>query len=240
MRGTAFGLGAVGALLLLLVLQVAIPGIALPTAFVLIASLLLSGRRWVPAGFLSALGFGFVALWLKTQPADQMIGPVERSKPMIVALLLMMATVGGVRALGLKAASLKRVLVPLVLILLAVWAVAFLSGDSGGPNSMVRWFRSLGASQELSMKLTLITRKSIHFGFYAAVAGITSAAAARGGESRRTAALIAIGFAFALAAFDEMRQTGSSYRSGAARDVLLDLSGAVTGALIASRRQRVS
>jgi hypothetical protein len=120
-------------------------------------------------------------------------------------------------------------------LLVASWGalVWWLGGDqfSAGTTSrylfpLIQWLLP-NASGELQLALLMTIRKLAHPGVYAVLAGLAFRAALLSGVSGlMRGAAIALGIAVSLAGLDELRQSQTSSRTGAASDVALDAAGA--------------
>jgi VanZ family protein len=127
---------------------------------------------------------------------------------------------------------------PLLLLWLWVGLVSYFSSAQGGSGPMLNWYERYGLTPEQAEAFTLGFRKTVHFTFYGTV-GWTALQAARAvgaedHEAVRTALLVA----FAIASFDELRQSGYANRSGSPWDVLLDLTGAAVFVGLSEARRR--
>lgn len=150
-----------------------------------------------------------------------------------------MAEVGG--------AELSRTLVAWAAV--AVW-VAFilsLSGDQFSDVHTGAWmwgvFGALGLPPDVVEAGHFIVRKAAHFVEYAILAILAWRATHLTWPGRRAAHYVAVAvlIAFVCAGADELRQyVVTATRSGSSKDVLIDSIGALTGAVIWSRRRRVS
>lgn len=112
--------------------------------------------------------------------------------------------------------------------------VGFFSGSKGGADPFVRLFQNtFGLELEAARQATLIMRKCIHFGTYGLLAAFAAGAHWQLARSNRSVlAILALGSAACLAAFDELRQLGYTNRSGSVWDFLLDMSGATCFVLL--------
>lgn len=120
-------------------------------------------------------------------------------------------------------------------LLVALWAavVWWLGSDQFGASPTSRYLGPLfdwlfpNASTELRYTLLMTTRKLAHPTVYAVLAGLAFRAALLSGVSGLArGAVIALAIALAIAGLDELRQSRSRSRSGAAADVGLDAAGA--------------
>lgn len=118
--------------------------------------------------------------------------------------------------------------IPLTVVAVLAVLVGFFSSAKGGADPMQHWLVLHGYNEAQAHEITLIFRKTVHFTFYGTV-GLTSTvlgwrATGKESDAVRTGLFAAL----FLAAFDELRQSAYTNRSGSAWDVLLDLAGAAT------------
>jgi VanZ family protein len=112
---------------------------------------------------------------------------------------------------------------------LLVLMVIYFSGTAGGPDPMREWLARYVSPENIETALIII-RKTIHFTFYATLAGFAW------GHFRTRG--LSLGFPLAVASFDEGRQFGVASRSGQAIDVALDMSGAALAVWLLWRTSR--
>ena len=126
-------------------------------------------------------------------------------------------------------------------LLVALWAslVWYLGSDTFGASSTSRYFAPLiewlwpSSSPAQRYALLIAIRKLAHPSVYAVLAGLAFRAALLSGVSGLArGAAIALAMAVSIAGLDELRQTKTRTRTGAASDVALDAAGA-TAALAA-------
>jgi VanZ family protein len=133
-------------------------------------------------------------------------------------------------------------------LLVALWAslVWYLGSDAFGASSTSRYFAPLiewlwptsTLAQRYALMMTI--RKFAHPSVYAVLAGLAFRAALLSGVSGLArGAAIALAMAVSIAGLDELRQTTTRTRTGAASDVALDAAGATVAlaALGALRRR---
>jgi VanZ family protein len=223
--------------------QVLAPGVAVPFAFVFLASLLLWGRAWVPRGYIVTLAIGVLTFWYlgMKDPHGEMIYKVRPFLPLFrqgSAFAFVVSLIWMVAQLGRAESPSRRALPALGFLFVFTLLVATFSGDAGGANPMDAWLRSLGLTTAQAHTFVIALRKTIHFVFYASVGFAATAAARRGGEEPDRARWMGLGYALLLACFDEFRQSGTSSRTGSPIDVALDMSGAFVGSLLALRASK--
>ncbi len=127
-----------------------------------------------------------------------------------------------------------------MMILCLGWLLAYFSGASGGADPMVAAFqRLLGVDLPAAQTLTLLVRKGVHLTFYGLLAWNASRLLLRGGVSRGASFVVPLLLALCWAGLDEMRQMGTSVRTGSIVDVGIDLAGALLGAGMALRPRKV-
>jgi hypothetical protein len=115
------------------------------------------------------------------------------------------------------------------------WLVVYFSGNTGRPGPMIDWFAHLGLTVAQAEAATLAFRKSVHFCGYGTIALSAFLAAVRTGVGKASSIKFALGFGVALASFDEIRQSGSFFRTGSPWDVLLDIAGMVAFLFVAQK-----
>ena len=120
-------------------------------------------------------------------------------------------------------------------LIVALWAafVWWLGSDQFGASTTSRYLGPLidwlfpTASHELRYALLMTIRKLAHPTVYAVLAGLVFRAALLSGVSGLArGAAIALAVAMSIAGLDELRQSQSRTRTGAASDVGLDAAGA--------------
>lgn len=117
--------------------------------------------------------------------------------------------------------------------------VAFFSGERGGNGSWIdEAMRLFGWDRATAETAVMWLRKSMHFGFYGAVAWLGWRTVRVGGGS--VAAGLGAGAIVALASamLDEGRQLTATNRGGNGWDVVLDMAGAATVLALAAVRAR--
>lgn len=127
-----------------------------------------------------------------------------------------------------------------MLVIAWIAVIAVLSGDAFSDSQTAAWLAgapfisSLGLPPALIDTANLILRKTTHFVEYAILALLTYRALGLGGaaRSRRARLIGALLLAVACAALDEWHQTTTLTRTGQFRDVVLDASGALAGAVV--------
>ena len=239
MRALAFVLGFLFFGAILAAGQLVMPGLPVPAAFGLFVIWLLAGRPWVPWGYVGTVTVGAAALWLVDQPTTKMpvfllrLAPLMTQTGLVLAAVCAILTVTRLRKAPPPA---QRALPALALLFVLTMLVASFSGNAGGADPMRQWFMEVAHfSTDQAHLAVLAIRKSIHFTFYFCVGFAATAAARSGGETPQTGRGIGLGFGFALAAFDEMRQSNVDTRSGSAWDVGLDMLGVLAGSAVALR-----
>jgi VanZ family protein len=239
-----FLLGLVGAFSVAWFVTNWLPGFWLPAAFGGCATLLLSHftvtHRQVVRPFGFAVFFGVLALWAWSSDLEPYTARLRLQEPL--RWMLAIGAFAGTTWLLTSARQLQSAqrnrLVGLVALLFLTLLVAFFSGDAGGPDPMLEWLGSLGLSPDATRITTLIFRKGVHFGFYAAVAA-TGAWAVKGlGADWRGQAQFGLGYAFVLACFDEGRQLSSPERSASWVDICIDMAGAAFALWLMGRAAR--
>ena len=137
-----------------------------------------------------------------------------------------------------ESASRRRWTIAFVAWLALCWGHSLMSGDMSSFESsrfvfLVRpFFELVGITSEKTM--TFFVRKGAHFTEYAILAALLrSLAHAWLGRGRRAVAAMLLGVTLIPLA-DEFIQTFVPGRSGQFRDVLIDISGAVTGLIVAT------
>ena len=116
------------------------------------------------------------------------------------------------------------------------WAVAYLSGSTGGADRMVPWFNFLGLSVEQLDHLIVVIRKTIHVSFYGLLTWLIATYLWNQIQNRRTLFAYAFAFPLVVAIADEYRQSMMPNRGGSVSDVFLDMSATTFVLLILARR----
>ena len=136
--------------------------------------------------------------------------------------------VGGIgTALLLSTNNLKKHDLRLFLVIFLTWAVAYLSGSSGGADRMVPWFNFLGLSVDQLNFLFVIIRKTIHVSFYGSFTWLLMTYLWNDIQNRRVLIGFGVVFPLLMAIADEFRQSFMPNRQGSVTDVTLDLSATI-------------
>lgn len=104
------------------------------------------------------------------------------------------------------------------------WAVAYLSGSSGGADQMVPYFDFLGLSLEQLNNLIIVIRKTIHVSFYGTLGFLFLAYLSDKITNAKSLFWIPFLFCLAISIADEGRQSLMPNRGGCVTDVILDMS----------------
>lgn len=116
--------------------------------------------------------------------------------------------------------------------------LAYSSGDAGGPDGMIRWLQNaFGWDVRTAEIATIIVRKGVHFTYFGLIGWTAFRGALRLDAPVARAVRFALAWTLVFATYDEISQLASPVRSGSALDVLLDMTGATTMVLLASRRR---
>jgi VanZ family protein len=174
-------------------------------------------------------GGGFAGFWLFTSEMLRRTHSIDLMKRIMLIGFFGTAVISGVFAAGIFIGD-RKVRKPLGMLLVAFvlsWLVAFFSGDAGGADPMLAWFReALGLSPRAAEVAVLATRKTIHFLFYGLLALSFWKAAKLGNVDPKKAAGLAFVFALTHGVFDEYRQVFSQGRTGSPIDLAIDAAGA--------------
>ena len=138
-----------------------------------------------------------------------------------IAIEVMLGGIG--TAFLLVKNSLKKEDIRIILAIFATWAVAYLSGSSGGADRMAPWFSFLGLSMEQLDHLIVIIRKSIHVSFYGSLSWLLATYLWNEIPNRKQVLGFALSFPLVVAIADEYRQSFMPNRGGCASDVVLDM-----------------
>ncbi len=104
------------------------------------------------------------------------------------------------------------------------WAVAYLSGSSGGADQMVPYFDFLGLSLEQLNNLIIVIRKMIHVSFYGTLGFLFLAYLSDKITNAKSLFWIPFLFCIAISIADEGRQSLMPNRGGCVTDIILDMS----------------
>lgn len=170
-------------------------------------------QRNVPL-FCATFALVFGTAWLASQPApptqmSAFLAKITLQVTMLVSMALLVVSL---------ARSGSRQGYWLVWVFAMAAFIAFLSGDAGGADPFLLFFKKLGLGPHAADLMVILTRKTIHFTYY----GFMGYSAFRGSK------LPWLGFSYptVIAVFDETRQHFyASQRTGSAWDVVLDLLG---------------
>ena len=172
-----------------------------------------------------AHGEGFLLFWLSPLTLFWLLSERHEGRdigPLSIQIELALAGVG--TALLLMRNSLSKPEWRLIFFMLLTWAVAYLSGSTGGADHMTSYFNFLHLTVDQLNDLIKAIRKTIHVSFYG---GLTWLIATYLWNSMPTLGLkwyFPIAFSFTIAYCDEYRQSMMPNRSGSVWDVLLDMS----------------
>ena len=131
----------------------------------------------------------------------------------------------------IQSSAVSKAVPSLIAVVVMATIVGYASSGNASAGNMVRWISGLGFSRTNVEHFVAVLRKTIHFCFYGTFGSLCYRVGFTTDRSRSVAAAMAA--TFALASFDELRQSSIPSRSGSFTDVLLDISGAVTFVLIA-------
>lgn len=187
----------------------------------------------------SAYGFIFLFLWLASNPE-----PSGTIKTFVYQMvfggigLAALASLLGVLSIYRKAVALRPALRALAPLFVCAWLVAFFSSSTGAAHHMIdALMRFLHLDKEDAQSLVLYVRKSLHVLFYGMFGLFAFRAAVNGGAARK-AVILGLAAVLMHAAFDEIRQTGFSDRTGSFWDVCLDMAGGIIFVLSAAAISR--
>ncbi len=142
--------------------------------------------------------------------------------PTSIGIQVAMAGIG--TSLILVKESLKKSDIKLILAILLTWAVAYLSGSSGGADRMGSMFDFLGLTVEQLNNLVIVIRKTIHVSFYGSLAWLFATYLWNDYSNRKILYSYSIAFPLSIALADEYRQSMMPNRQGSYSDVILDMS----------------
>ena len=120
--------------------------------------------------------------------------------------------------------GLKKVDLSLFLAIFLTWAVAYLSGSTGGADHMVSYLNFLGLSVDQLNNLIVAIRKTIHVSFYGSLGWLFARYLSELVAENRAIFGFAFAFSLAIAIADEYRQSFMPNRGGCLSDVFLDMS----------------
>jgi len=103
------------------------------------------------------------------------------------------------------------------------WAVAYLSGSSGGADQMVPYFDFLGLSVDQLNSLIIVIRKTIHVSFYGTLGFLLLAYLSNRISNLKWLFWIPFLFCLSISIADEGRQSFMPNRGGSVSDVFLDM-----------------
>ncbi len=240
LRGVGFVIGAWAATLVIGLLTDIFPWFWLPVAMGALIWVISRTQPWLKTTPIASLFAGAVATGttftycLSTKPIGARFGSLAFSGPALFVLglifgVVMVLFLGRGFANRSSAPLTKWLVVPVV----AGCMVGYLSGGIGGANHMHGFMTSMfHITQEQAEVVVRWLRKTIHFTAYGLVGYSLFRAAIAGKTPRINAVIFALLTVLCLASFDEIRQTTAPNRSGSPWDVMLDLSGAASFALI--------
>ncbi len=117
------------------------------------------------------------------------------------------------------------------------WAVAYLSGSSGGADQMVPYFDFLGLSLEQLNNLIIVIRKMIHVSFYGTLGFLFLAYLSDKITNAKSLFWIPFLFCIAISIADEGRQSFMPNRGGSLSDVFLDLAATLFVLFVVTKRR---
>lgn len=120
--------------------------------------------------------------------------------------------------------SLKKSDVSLFCAIFLTWAVAYLSGSTGGADNMFPMFDFLGLTVDQVNNLIVIVRKTIHVSFYGSLTWFFANFLRGAIENRKVLFLFSFALPFSVSISDEFRQSMMANRQGSISDVILDMS----------------
>jgi VanZ family protein len=112
----------------------------------------------------------------------------------------------------------------LFLAIFLTWAVAYLSGSSGGADQMVPFFDFLGLSVDQLNNLIIVIRKTIHVSFYGTLGYLFLTYLSDKVADKTSLFWFPFLFCLAISIADEGRQSLMPNRGGSVTDVILDMS----------------
>ncbi len=139
-----------------------------------------------------------------------------------IAIELAFAGIGTVLLVSKE--GLKKSDWSLFLAIFLTWAVAYLSGSSGGADQMVPFFDFLGLSVDQLNNLIIVIRKTIHVSFYGTLGYLFLTYLFDKITDAKSLFWFPFLFCLAISIADEGRQSFMSNRGGSVTDVILDMS----------------
>ncbi len=219
------------------------PGVWVPLFYCAAVTFLLTSRRelaiWRPLKpFIATWCTGTLWFWMRSATLGTTEGKLSTTDPIVVVfMLLWFASIIWLVQTVRRGAASGAIRFGLLL-LLCSWAIGFLSSNSGGASPMIQIVQSLfHADYGTAYNIVFVLRKIIHFTFYGTVSLVALGFLFRTVGRERSLLWLALCIALALAAFDELRQSGMTQRTGSVYDVLLDLSGVAVFLGFAWRRE---
>ena len=122
------------------------------------------------------------------------------------------------------------------------WAVAYLSGSTGGADRMHPYFTFLGMTMDQIIRLVIWIRKFIHLSFYGSVTWLFATYIWNKIPNKKVLLGFCVAFPLWIASCDEFRQSFMPNRQGSVYDVMLDMSAAsvvIIGLFLLEKRKRV-
>lgn len=113
-----------------------------------------------------------------------------------------------------------------IVLIFLTWAVAYLSGSSGGADKMHPMFSFLHLTLDQLNTLVMLVRKAVHLTFYGTITWLFATYLWNQISDRRTLLSLLIAFPLLIAISDEFRQSMMPNRQGSLSDVLFDMSAA--------------
>lgn len=248
LRAGAFLLGAIGASLIVGMLDDAFPWAWLPILFGVCVFGVVSTQKWftktsIAGPFCMSIASGTTLTYcLSTKPATGILGSKFPAIAISLCAVVFFVWVAIFLSRGFRDATLR----PLASwLLIPIWAgcvVGYVSGGIGGGDHMVHWLMSVTSlTRAQADTIVHFFRKGIHVSAYGIVGMGLFRAGIAGRTSRPNALLFAMSTVLCIASFDELRQTTAPNRTGSAWDVALDMTGAflfiaITAALLKPRK----
>lgn len=252
LRASAFLLGAIGASLIVGMLDDAFPWAWLPILFGVCVFGVVSTHKWftktsISGPFCMSIGSGTVLTYcISTKPIAGLLGSKFPTIAIFLAAMTFAVWVVIFLSRGLKELPTRSLTLWLLIPIWAGCVVGYVSGGIGGGDHMVHWLMSVTTlTRDQADTIVHYFRKGIHLSAYGIV-GMSLFRAGIAGRTRRPNSLLfAMSIVFCIASFDELRQTTAPNRTGSAWDVALDMTGAflfiaVTAALLKPRKPAIS
>lgn len=155
--------------------------------------------------------------------------------PISITLELVIAGVGTVLLVARN--GLKKSDWSLFAAIFLTWAVAYLSGSTGGADNMSSYLNFFGLSTEQLNNLVIVVRKTIHVSFYGTLGFLFLTYLSDKVSNSKNLYWLSFAFCFYISLADEARQSLMPNRGGTVSDVVLDMSATLLVLSLVARKR---